>query len=853
MKTNPDYKSNCILYFISFLAALLGMIILIAIKHVSPLGDGTFAVMDANIQYIDYFGYLKDVLSGNQDILYTMNKSLGGTNMVVLSFYLISPFNILVLLFEKSSLMTFFTLAVTLKVATSSLTMSVFIRHTFKNLDKRMVVVMALCYGLMHYNMAQLSNIEFLDGVYMLPLILLGVSKAVREKKSLLLIVSVALSMIFSWYTGAINCLFSAVWLLYELLQPSLEERFKSILRYAYSMALGIGMSMFILLPTVLAMQGGRAGVDFFVLDSFDISNALSFIKGSTLGVLGDKENPGLFCGSIIFLGVIAIIISKYSSIKERIVDIALLAMAYLMMYCPPIVFLFSLLKDVDSYWYRYGYTFLFIFIFLATKYYDKTQENKNPKRIRIEIIVGLSLYAIVNISVALLDDTPHYKRMLVAIILAICGGAAYIIYISHNKKMIKNLCYIIVLLVVSAELIYSGYLFVGAGDSVYKDYVENQSRQIEEVKSNDRTGEFYRISQDDTRIKSFGKERLTANYNESLVYNYPSIVSYTSDPENVMRDFMDSVGYRSNGKNINVVNTCNLAVDSFLGVRYELMKYPVKGLYKLDKVGEANGKEAYENKYALPIGITVKGDDDNYPYSDNPFENVNRIYSDILGESVSLYEPVNYNKQYDGKTIRYDLQGYNTDYPVYGNVLFEGEFPLKITENDSLITEYNQWLAPSVFPVGAKADRTHVVVSSMEDGQDIEDSSSEEFYQLNLERLSYATNKIKEDKIDSIKVNNGEIVIDEYSDNSKEIMLLIPYEEGWSGTNNGENVDISTKYGCFMTLNTKPGNNHIELSYRVLGLREGIIISIVCAIIVILMCIFHRFLRHPLYTFRKI
>ena len=429
----------------------------------------------------------------------------------------------------------------------------------------------------------------------------------------------------------------------------------------------------------------------------------------------------------------------------------------------------------------------------------------------------------------------------------------AYIIYISNNKKITKNLCYIIVLLVVSVELIYSGYIFVGAGDSVYKDYVEKQSHQIGEVKSNDVTNEFYRISQDDTRIKSFGKERLTANYNESLVYNYPSIVSYTSDPENVMRDFMDSVGYRSNGKNINVVNTCNLAVDSLLGVRYELMKYPIKGLDKLDKVGEANGKEAYENKYALPIGIAVKGNDNNYPYSQNPFENVNKIYSDILGENVSIYEPVNYDKLYDGKMIRYDLKGYNNDYPVYGNVLFESEFPLKIAENGSLITEYNQWLAPSVFPIVANGDRTEVVVSSEEGNQNIGDSSFEEFYQLNLEKLFFVTNKIKEDKIDSIKVNNGSIIIDEYSDISKEIMILIPYEEGWSGTNNGENVDISTKYGCFMKLNIKPGNNHIELSYRVLGLREGIIISIVCAMIVILMYIFHRFLRHPLYTFPKI
>lgn len=64
----------------------------------------------------------------------------------------------------------------------------------------------------MEYNMDQASNIMWLDGVYMLPLILLGVSKLVRENKKAFLMGAAGIALLLNWYAAAIDFLFSAIW-----------------------------------------------------------------------------------------------------------------------------------------------------------------------------------------------------------------------------------------------------------------------------------------------------------------------------------------------------------------------------------------------------------------------------------------------------------------------------------------------------------------------------------------------------------------------------------------------------------------------------------------------------------------
>ena len=59
----------------------------------------------------------------------------------------------------------------------------------------------------------------WLDGVYLLPLSLLGVYLITHQRSCgfYLLAVTIGLGLIFNWYVGAINCLFPFGWLVLEL------------------------------------------------------------------------------------------------------------------------------------------------------------------------------------------------------------------------------------------------------------------------------------------------------------------------------------------------------------------------------------------------------------------------------------------------------------------------------------------------------------------------------------------------------------------------------------------------------------------------------------------------------------
>lgn len=64
MKQNHHYtfETKAVLY--SGLLTFALLCILFAVGSLAPFGSKSLAVMDADIQYLDFFSYFKDVLSG---------------------------------------------------------------------------------------------------------------------------------------------------------------------------------------------------------------------------------------------------------------------------------------------------------------------------------------------------------------------------------------------------------------------------------------------------------------------------------------------------------------------------------------------------------------------------------------------------------------------------------------------------------------------------------------------------------------------------------------------------------------------------------------------------------------------
>lgn len=62
---------------------------------------------DAFYQYLDFFGWMKDILAGKQSLWYTFSSSLGQNSSGIFSYYLASPFNLLLFLFPRTKMQVF--------------------------------------------------------------------------------------------------------------------------------------------------------------------------------------------------------------------------------------------------------------------------------------------------------------------------------------------------------------------------------------------------------------------------------------------------------------------------------------------------------------------------------------------------------------------------------------------------------------------------------------------------------------------------------------------------------------------------------------------------------------------------
>ena len=116
------------------LLLVLGILLTLFIAYgLAPFGDGSLVVDDADIQYLDFFLYYKDVLEGRNSISYTFSKLLGGTSIALFSYYLASPLNLLVLFFEREQMTSFYDILVLLKILLATAAFSFFLQRRFQD------------------------------------------------------------------------------------------------------------------------------------------------------------------------------------------------------------------------------------------------------------------------------------------------------------------------------------------------------------------------------------------------------------------------------------------------------------------------------------------------------------------------------------------------------------------------------------------------------------------------------------------------------------------------------------------------------------------------------------------------
>lgn len=853
--------------------------LLFYIKKYVPFGVHSLASKDADFQYLDFLAYLKDVFDGKNNIDYSFSKSIGGACIGVFSYYLSSPFNLLLLLFDKSQLVLFVHVIITLKLACAAATFAFYLNRRFEEWNdgsvkkQALIIFLAVSYAVSQYGIAQACNIMWLDGFYMLPLIMLGVYRVVNGGRPVMLSVSVALAVLFNWYMGGINCVFACFWFLFEFAYSRLysgdTKAEKTVIkdfagklgRFIYSMLAGVLISGVLFLPTIGAMRYSvRGSLDFgSLLDMSFIGDVSSVIDGYSLGAQSQKGSVSLYCGCLALIGFIGIFIGKKHNVKQKILAFVTLVVMLLMFYWNPLCMAFSLFKEVGSYWYRYSHVGIFCILFFAAEFF--LSEDLNAVKWRV--IIASAIFSAAMLGVNYLHGVQDNKLVWLtdALIVGVAVLIALISRLSKNVGAGRVFGIIFTVILCAVLTVETGYSVMLQMDNIHIDngesFVEYETAMeglINDLKEYD--SDTYRISQTRSRAtRSLEKKKnnngkdtddnfkyknnVRANYDESFGYGYWAIGSYVSTADSTVLNFLVDTGYRSEGDNLSVVNMPVLGTDSLLGVRYIVSDYALEGMDKVEDIADnANGAGVYENPYSLPMAFVY--DSGKYTaakYNGNPFEYQNELYSELLGRKVEIYKPLVVSK---AKKRVYKMEIPEGNYIAYGNIPWNSLFNAKLNVNGIYRIRYARWLSPSVFNIPVNEDRDYYkVVLHSKQKLDLDDGA-EQFYVLDLDLLKSIAEELEKYTPDVMDIENGSA---EFVVNAKEgqsLFTSIPYCDGWTVKVNGQKVQPDKVVDSLYSISLVEGENVVEMKFHVKYAGAGI----ACSIIGIAMLVFAEFYR---------
>lgn len=789
-----------------------------------PFGNNSMVEADAVIQYIDLFAYLKELLEGNQALEFSFSKTLGGRMIAVFAYYLSSPCNLIVTFFKKENLYSFYTIVGVLKIVCASGTCALFLLNRFPKMRRSFTILLSISYGLMQYNIGQYKNIMWLDGVYMLPLVLLGIYRLVEYRKKLFLILVVGIAILCNWYTGAIDCAFSFFYLLYEIgLKEYRRKEWKELLylffNYVYSMVIGVCLSSFLFIPTAFSLMGGGEGFDMNMLTVAFAANPCNIFQGFIVGAESKTGMASLYCGSIAMIGLICSLFVKQSK-RTKLCNILLFVFGFCMLYWQPLRFIFSLFKKVGSHNYRYSYLSIMIIIILAAGFYE-SQRNKQKTLILSAIFAAAIVYC------GSLRDGNSMEQVVLTIIFVVVTYLLLFWQENTLKGSRKQVTLALLILCIGVELACNMYYllqnYTNARGEQFSSYVKSQEEQIESLKELDQG--FYRINQIET-YNMRGK-RATVNYNEALAYGYNSIDGYTSDPNQMERTVLKKLGYRTRSDSYCITNTSILTTDSLLGVKYILSKEVVPETREVKAIEESNGKKVYENPYVLPMMFAVPQESVTKELTNkNPFNYNNALFSKLTGKKVKLYEKMEYQILKEEDKITYVLDFTEGKNLAYWYVSGRNGFTANAYIGESFYSEVgrSKKIEPNILWLDKKCGET-VSLREMNDSSMLNYST---FYTLDLEKWKKVCNDIQAKAAENILIENGAMSCNITSDGKEELFISLPYEDGWKAYVNGEKVEIHFVDEGFMAVPLEQGENTVQFIYNMPGKYIGIVLTLI-------------------------
>lgn len=386
-----DYRA------LSFLIPSLALALVYVAMLIYPFGNGTVLVLDLNGQYVYFFEALRDALIGKGSIFYSFERALSGEFLGIFAYYLASPLSLIILLFPKSAIQEALFTIIILKCGLCGLTSYTYLTKTRKTVGVG-ALIFSCAYALSAYGVVYSSNTMWIDCMYLLPLIMLGLEQLIGSGRYMLYTISLTLALITSYYIGYMLCIFAVIYFFAFYFGSTREQRnvigeklhfVRSGLRFAFFSLISAAMASPLLLSALYSLSFGKndfSSPKYAFTQKTDFIDIFLKMLPASYDTVRPDGMPFIYCSVLcIFLGVLYFTLPKIAT-RRKIANGLLLAIL-------SVSFAGS---TIDLFWhgfqfpnwlnYRYSFIFTFIITVVAAEAFSHLREIPGERIVGVAI-----------------------------------------------------------------------------------------------------------------------------------------------------------------------------------------------------------------------------------------------------------------------------------------------------------------------------------------------------------------------------------------------------------------------------------------------------------------------------------
>ena len=667
---------------LGFAIPCVGMLMVMLISRYAPFGKYSMLYSDMYHQYYPFFVAFRNAIREGRGLLYTWSVGMGMDYLGLIAYYLASPLNLVSVLLPEGWLLGYFSLLVPIKLGLAGAFFALFLKDIFRRNDFSIAVFGAL-YGLCAWALGFQWNVMWLDTFALLPLVVLGEVKLLRDKKVALYTLSLFVSVFANYYIGLFTCFFVFfLFFIYEICRwGGWKKFFCDLLRIGLFSAIAIGMTAILTVPALFALGTTQSSVN-----KFPTSFRLNIAKENTLKGLLDamrqvagnmggslepnfKEGlPNLYCGIVSVFLMFAYLLSGQVKLRDKVCALFLLTFFNLSFIIRQLDYIWHGFHFTNMIPYRFSFLYSFVVLYMAYRAWT-LRGHLSTGRILAAGVLAAGVLACSN-QLTETISLPFFGRewqfplyfvynlvFLVLYLLAMLSGnvvepipedaepeeAARIRLDNiRQRRRSRALVRTVVCVELIANLICFGLYFPGTSISDYPRGREKTASVIRYMKEREKNNLCYRAETTHSQT-----------LNDGALNNYNGVSTFTSSANVKATLFVQALGYGAkNTYNRYLFEESSPVANLFLNLKYMIDRDGKdKQSAYFTEINRFGNTALYQNQAYLPLGFLAESGLGalEFTTSGNPFSFQNDLFRaatgvsgdvwhKLEGESLSIY-----------------------------------------------------------------------------------------------------------------------------------------------------------------------------------------------------------------------